>query len=98
MQTTHKYTTRVDANSKETVLMKDGKDVNCHRLAPMFGQDALGRPVPFRLPCGTLCGRANVCKDANTMVYQQTCESIAVEFNLEAPAEETKKSATILNL
>ncbi len=82
METTHKYTTRIDEKTKETVLVKDGRDVNCHKIMPIVGQSQFGMNV-MRIPCTTTCGRASICKNANGgLQYLQTCDSDNEVFDL----------------
>ena len=95
MINTHKYTNRIDANSKEIILVKDGKDVNCHKVPPVMGQDNFGRTVKYNMPCGTHCGRANICNPtagSPLFYFQQTCESHIAEFMLEQNKEQDPKT------
>lgn len=78
----------------ETVLYKDGRQVYCHKLAPLITGTSLqpGASHLLRLPCGLDCGRSMLIsdtlpsgpdgKEVVQYSYVQTCEIERVEFPL----------------
>lgn len=67
------------------VLVKDNRDAFCpyQQAIPMQGQ--VGGLSLMRLPCSTLCAKANyTILDGNTSVYSVDCGSEPTKYEIES--------------
>lgn len=80
----HSYT--VKEQDGQLVLVKDGKEVFCHKLMPFPQQNSFGQVQLVRMPCTLNCGKANIVvepTDNEKEIFVQSCDGTINRFVLE---------------
>lgn len=91
------HTYSLKSMDNQLVLMKDGREVFCHKLMPFPQQNQFGQVALVRIPCQLNCGKANVITDPfdyKKEIFVQSCDGTVNRFPLEMPQEEEKKEGT----
>ena len=75
----------VEEQDGQLNLMKDGKNVFCHKLMPFAQPDRFGAVKLQRFPCNLNCGKANILEDTyntNQEIFEQSCDGTVNLFHL----------------
>ena len=91
LETPHIYSI-LEEKQNGFVLVKDGRQVFCHKLQPIPTQgNFAGQVSLLRMPCCTNCGRATIFKQDEKTYYEQSCEGTINQFILEIKDNPSEK-------